>query len=703
MTYDWLGAGLLKASKKEGKRSPCSYGPGQAGNACRDEEGHTTDAEHAVAPKGDKKSEARREAQEDYRENQQDIERLAQAVLEDPSDRKAYAALAAKVERKDIPNVLREAQEKMPKEEEESRGYVDDYLRANKLEPVDDPPLKAGDMLTRVVWGDIDDVIYPPNTGVVGLSTYQNGAVAAMHVSGDTDYWINRLAEDYGRDPKDAKIITIYAEEGDRLVDDPQYAADPETGIKADSAVLVTHRDELRRGVDFDIESAPQQRESGSEEEARAREEPPAQEEARNPADMSDKEIMTYLRDQAPKIAEAAQRIYDEWNPDDEFDDYGGGGICDEVAAEIGGVLADAGFEVIDGGQEGSDHAYVVAHDGKRAFVVDIPASVYETGAGYSWEKLPDVEIDPSDVQIYETDFEGAVGDDYEDEEEGGDRDVSDASSPGKEWASADDLVEEGFSRSDARDYARRFPHIPKQEALLDMFEIEGLRAAVKDYYIDEDEGAVYTLRFFDDGGSLVSEFEMSLNEDRLDLRSLDVERDYQGRGYGMELMGKALDLALNAEVPEVRLQANRTVGGYAWALMGFDYRWDEEREDVSHGIVSKFEQVLDAALGLTIIDEDQYDSLRNAFEEEVGGSLSAFEHASLVFDLPSEFDEVMREVFRNSISNEAALEDAVKNRRFGKVGMLGTKWYGSLDMRGDGRDIFDEYSEKSRKRRGKA
>ena len=67
--YDWLGAALLKAS--EGKRSPCSYGPGQAGNACRDEEGHTTDAEHAVAPKGDEESKAHREAQADSRERQE--------------------------------------------------------------------------------------------------------------------------------------------------------------------------------------------------------------------------------------------------------------------------------------------------------------------------------------------------------------------------------------------------------------------------------------------------------------------------------------------------------------------------------------------------------------------------------------------------------------------------------------------------------
>lgn len=102
-----------------------------------------------------------------------------------------------------------------------------------------------------------------------------------------------------------------------------------------------------------------------------------------------------------PAMASAAQAIYDEWQ-DSEDDDFGGGGICDAIADEVGSIIAQniADVDIRDGGWEGDDHAYVIATLGGESVAVDIPSGVYETGGGYSWTKVPDVTFTPDDVAI---------------------------------------------------------------------------------------------------------------------------------------------------------------------------------------------------------------------------------------------------------------------------------------------------------------
>ena len=102
------------------------------------------------------------------------------------------------------------------------------------------------------------------------------------------------------------------------------------------------------------------------------------------------------------KIARAAQRAYDNWVEDE----YDGGGICDEIEHQMSSILAQAGFSVTLGGQPGMDHAWTVAYDDNEAWAVDIPPGVYESGGGYSWEKIPDVRFSASDVDVYEVDRE---------------------------------------------------------------------------------------------------------------------------------------------------------------------------------------------------------------------------------------------------------------------------------------------------------
>ena len=106
-----------------------------------------------------------------------------------------------------------------------------------------------------------------------------------------------------------------------------------------------------------------------------------------------------------PKIAQSAQNVYDDWAEDDMIS--GSGGICDEIANAIADVIHSNIDEVetVDGGQEGDDHAWVIAHNGTEVYGVDIPHQIYERGGGYNWVKIPGVTFQPNHVEIRKLDI----------------------------------------------------------------------------------------------------------------------------------------------------------------------------------------------------------------------------------------------------------------------------------------------------------
>jgi hypothetical protein len=105
------------------------------------------------------------------------------------------------------------------------------------------------------------------------------------------------------------------------------------------------------------------------------------------------------------KLASAAQEILNEWVQDEEGLDevFGGGGPCDRISEMMANVIGHAidDAEILDGGHEGDDHAWLIVVSGDEVAGVDIPSDVYETGGGYSWAKIQDVQIQPEDVVIW--------------------------------------------------------------------------------------------------------------------------------------------------------------------------------------------------------------------------------------------------------------------------------------------------------------
>jgi hypothetical protein len=111
-------------------------------------------------------------------------------------------------------------------------------------------------------------------------------------------------------------------------------------------------------------------------------------------------------------LAQAAQRVYNEWQPDEEFDDLAGGGICQDVAAAMAEVISRAiptAETSTVSATTGEQHVWVVTYGGQEAYEIDIPYWLYEAGGGYSWEKIPEVQLRSDDVVISPIPIEHAI------------------------------------------------------------------------------------------------------------------------------------------------------------------------------------------------------------------------------------------------------------------------------------------------------
>ena len=119
------------------------------------------------------------------------------------------------------------------------------------------------------------------------------------------------------------------------------------------------------------------------------------------------------------ELAVAAQKIYDEWDQDENgyCEMIGEGGICQDIADAMADVLSNHNIECTTVSQTiGEQHVYVVAKTDDGIYSVDIPPYLYETGGGYCWKKIPDVEFTERYVVIDRlssdpNDFDEYIGD----------------------------------------------------------------------------------------------------------------------------------------------------------------------------------------------------------------------------------------------------------------------------------------------------
>ncbi len=118
-----------------------------------------------------------------------------------------------------------------------------------------------------------------------------------------------------------------------------------------------------------------------------------------------------------PRMVSKVQRVYDNWNQDEEdYDEmYGHGGICDDIADAICQVLMNNDIDSFSSYNEYDFHTSAYAYDFSKydgyehkeqgideriMYKVDIPPYIYETGSGYTWKKIPGVKFDKKDFIV---------------------------------------------------------------------------------------------------------------------------------------------------------------------------------------------------------------------------------------------------------------------------------------------------------------
>lgn len=101
-----------------------------------------------------------------------------------------------------------------------------------------------------------------------------------------------------------------------------------------------------------------------------------------------------------PELKIAAQKVYDEWEEED-IDTYGGGGICHLISDAFCEIFDNHGYECTSiCAAVGENHTFAVVKTDDGIYTVDISPYVYERGGGYTWEKIPHVEITENDIMI---------------------------------------------------------------------------------------------------------------------------------------------------------------------------------------------------------------------------------------------------------------------------------------------------------------
>lgn len=111
-------------------------------------------------------------------------------------------------------------------------------------------------------------------------------------------------------------------------------------------------------------------------------------------------EITDVVKDEMVKVA---QEQYDAWKQDHngQNDELGSGGICHLIADDLISVLYRHKIENVQSVCSNYEqHVYVVGQFKEGIYEIDIPYDVYETGGGYTWKKIPDVQFSRNDIVI---------------------------------------------------------------------------------------------------------------------------------------------------------------------------------------------------------------------------------------------------------------------------------------------------------------
>lgn len=101
-----------------------------------------------------------------------------------------------------------------------------------------------------------------------------------------------------------------------------------------------------------------------------------------------------------PQLTQAAQKVYNDWDQNED-DELNGGGICHLIADAMCDEMSKIGIECATISYSiGEVHVAAIAKLDDGVYTIDIHPSHYETGGGYTWHKIPDVQFKPNYISI---------------------------------------------------------------------------------------------------------------------------------------------------------------------------------------------------------------------------------------------------------------------------------------------------------------
>lgn len=160
-----------------------------------------------------------------------------------------------------------------------------------------------------------------------------------------------------------------------------------------------------------------------------------------------------------------------------------------------------------------------------------------------------------------------------------------------------------------------------------------GLRAEISGVTLSYDRINIHGI-VYDKDGNMKGSFDRHLKANgEVDHSTFIIDMDVQGAGFGSRFYQHCEDNYRKAGYTHITLQANSSVGGYAWARMGFDFVSDVDRHDAARRIaIGSVKHMLDAG-AIDIIDsmshvESMTAQLKNS---------RAWELAAFAIDIPGQ------------------------------------------------------------------
>ncbi|MET0492909.1 MAG: phage minor capsid protein [Actinoplanes sp.] len=158
----------------------------------------------------------------------------------------------------------------------------------------------------------------------------------------------------------------------------------------------------------------------------------------------------------------------------------------------------------------------------------------------------------------------------------------------------------------------------------------------------------------------------------------LKLVREYQGRGFASEFNGRLEDWYRQQDIARIEIHANIDVGGYTWAIQGYNFADNEEAEnaldrlrDIQSKTQIRADRIRDFLRG--VIPDSNDPGLDDDEEEDDDGDLNEtavdyFYNDDLSEENRAALDALLQQLNKEINAAERIL-DAARNNRFGSPG----------------------------------